>query len=248
MKNESICSNFPEKTFILVKDPRLIFARCLKKFYDTIGNTGIDSSVIIGKDCIIGNNVCIGQYSVIGNNVNIGDNTKIDSGVHIYNNSIIGRDVLIHSCAVIGMDGFSHIRNDYKELEKFPQLGNVVIEDDVEIGSNCCIARATIDSTIIGKGSKLDNLLQIGHNCVIGKNCFIVALTCLGGSVKVGDNCFIGIGSTLREGIKIGNNVFIGMGSVVTKNINDNLKVYGNPARTKEEWNGKDINYRPSSR
>lgn len=148
--------------------------------------------VYVGKDVRIGNNVMIYPHVYLGNHVTVGDNTTLYSGVKIYHNCKIGNNCIIHSGTVAGSDGFGFAVQKDHNYKKIPQTGNVVIEDNVEIGSNTSIDRATIGSTIIRKGAKLDNLIQIAHNVEIGENTVICAQTGIAGSVRVGKDCMIG--------------------------------------------------------
>lgn len=136
---------------------------------------------------------------------------------------------------VIGGDGFGYVKQEDGTLLKMPHKGNVVIEQNVRIGSNVCIDRAVIGSTIIGKGTKIDNHVHIGHGAKIGKNCLIVAGSVLGGSCEIGDGCFIGINASIKNKVKIGKNVTVGMGAVVTKDVPEGVTVVGNPARILEK-------------
>lgn len=129
--------------------------------------------------------------------------------------------------AIIGGDGFGYVRQDDNTLLKMPHTGNVVIEENVEIGSNTCIDRAVVGSTIIGAGTKIDNLVHIAHGVKIGKNCLIVAGTVIGGSCEIGNNCFIGINASIKNKVKIGNNVTIGMGAIVLADVPDGVTVKG---------------------
>ena len=155
------------------------------------------------------------------------------SGIHptaVISNAKIGKNVIIGAGAVIGGEGFGYMPDENGELIQFPHIGKVIIEDDVEIGANVCIDRGALGDTIIGKGTKIDNLVHIAHNVEIGKNCQIICHVSLGGSVKIGDNSFIGIGASIRNQIKIGKNVMVGMGAVVVKDVPDNTTMVGNPA------------------
>jgi UDP-3-O-[3-hydroxymyristoyl] glucosamine N-acyltransferase len=161
--------------------------------------------------------------------VEIGENTIIYSGVKIYENCKIGRNCILHSGAVIGADGFGFAKEDGR-FKKIPQLGNTVIEDDVEVGANTTIDRAVMDSTIIRKGVKLDNLIQIAHNVEIGENTGIAAQTGISGSTKVGKNCIMGGQVGLGGHIKIGDNVSIGAQSGIISNIEAGKSIMGAPA------------------
>ena len=197
----------------------------------TIGeNPYIGAFAYIGKNVVVGNNVKIYPQVYIGDSSVVSDNTILYSGVKIYNQCIIGSSCIIHSGTVIGGDGFGFVQQDNKEYRKIPQLGNVIIEDLVEIGSNVTIDRATMGSTIIHKGVKLDNLIQIGHNVEVGDNTVIVSQAGIAGSTKIGENCMLGGQAGLAGHLKIGNNVKIGAQSGVTNNLNDNETVLGSPA------------------
>jgi UDP-3-O-[3-hydroxymyristoyl] glucosamine N-acyltransferase len=154
----------------------------------------------------------------------------IYSGVKIYHGCYIGSDCIIHSGVVIGADGFGFVQQPDQQYRKIPQVGNVIIEDMVEIGSNVTIDRATIGSTIIRKGVKFDNLIQIGHNVEIGENTVIVSQAGIAGSSKVGNNCQIGGQVGLAGHLKIGDNVKIGAQSGVSNNLKDGETVLGSPA------------------
>ena len=165
-------------------------------FVDNSVNTGdnvhIGAFSYISANAVIGNNVKIATQVFIGKNVKLGDNVCIYPGVKIYNNCIIGNDCIIHANAVIGSDGFGFKPNEKGEYEKIPQVGKVVIEDNVEIGANTVIDRATFGETVIHRGVKLDNLIQVAHNVEIGENSVIAAQTGIAGSTKLGKNLVVG--------------------------------------------------------
>lgn len=146
----------------------------------------------IGSNVVLGENVKIFPHAYVGDNVVIGDNTVLNSGVKIYQNCKIGSDCIFHSGVVIGGDGFGFAPSSANNYKKVPQVGNVIIEDFVEIGANTCVDRATMGSTIIRKGVKLDNLIQVAHNVEIDENTVIAAQTGVAGSVKIGKHCMIG--------------------------------------------------------
>lgn len=209
---------------------------------------GIEKESFIHKDASIGENVYIGAFAYIdrgariGNNVKvyphvyigpnsiIADNTTLFSGVKIYHECKIGANCTIHSGSIIGADGFGFVPQSETEFIKVEQIGNVIIEDNVEIGANTCIDRATIGSTIIHKGAKLDNLIQIAHNVDIGETTVIAAQTGISGTTKIGKNCMLAGQVGVIGHLKIGNNVMIGAQSGVTKDYADNLQILGTPA------------------
>jgi len=183
----------------------------------------------IGENVKIGKNVAIYPQAYIGDNVEIGDNTIIYAGVKLYAGCRIGQRCIIHAGAVVGSDGFGFAKegDSYKKIQ---QLGNVVIEDDVEIGANTTIDRAVMDSTFIRRGVKLDNLIQIAHNVEIGENTGIAAQTGISGSTKVGKNCMIAGQVGLGGHITIGDNTNIGAQSGIISNIESGRNIIGSPA------------------
>jgi len=194
-------------------------------------NVFIGAFAYLGENVIIGNGAKIFPNVCLGNNVTVGDNTIIHPGVIIYQDCIIGKNVIIHGGTVIGSDGFGFAPQKDGHLKKVPQIGNVVIEDFVEIGANTTIDRATIGSTLIKSGAKLDNLLQIAHNVEIGNNTVIAAQTGVSGSTKIGNNVMIGGQAGLAGHIQIANGTKINGKSGVSKSIKTaNSSVTGTPA------------------
>ncbi|MDR0832836.1 MAG: UDP-3-O-(3-hydroxymyristoyl)glucosamine N-acyltransferase [Candidatus Symbiothrix sp.] len=189
----------------------------------------IGAFAYIGENVKLGKNVAIYPNSYIGDNVTIGSNTTIYAGVKIYEECVVGSDCIIHAGAVIGSDGFGFAKEG-EAFKKIPQLGNVVIEDNVEIGANTTIDRAVMDSTIIRKGVKLDNLIQVAHNVEIGENTGIASQTGISGSTKIGRNCIVGGQVGFGGHIKIGDNVSIGAQSGIISNIKDGRQIIGSPA------------------
>lgn len=155
----------------------------------------------------------------------------IHPSVVIYPNVKIGKNVTIYAGTVIGSPGFGYTENEDREWEHMPQLGGVVIGDDVNIGANCVVACGTMSDTVIGQGTKIDCLTHIAHNVKIGKHCHIVSHTDICGSVIVGDYCWISSHVSIRDHITVGNNAFVGMGAIVIKDVPDNVVVAGCPAR-----------------
>lgn len=184
----------------------------------------------IGANAVIGNNVKIYPQSYIGDLTKVMDNCLIYSGVKIYHGCYIGLNCIIHSGVVIGGDGFGFVQQPDQQYRKIPQVGNVIVEDQVEIGANVTIDRATMGSTIIRKGVKFDNLIQIGHNVEIGENTVIVSQAGIAGSTKVGRNCMIGGQVGIAGHLKVGDNVKIGAQAGVSNNLKENETVLGSPA------------------
>ena len=219
-----------EKTIILVANPRLAFGQVFREYFQIEMSHGMSVTIVIEKDAEIHSDVYIGNRCYVGK-CKIGRNTIIYGNTHIYPNVVIGKNVIIHAGVVIGAEGSGFERNERGELEKFPQIGGVIIEDDVEIGSNSCIMRAAMGNTIIGKGTKLGNLCNIGHGAVIGKQCLILTQSTISGSVCIGDYSQISMGARIRNKIKIGRNVLVGMGAVVARDVADDEIVFGVPAK-----------------
>ena len=184
----------------------------------------------ISKNAKIGNNVKIFPQVFIGENVQIGDDCIIYAGVKIYDDSVIGNRCIIHSGVVIGSDGFGFAPTEDGSYKKIPQIGNAVLEDDVEIGANTTIDRATMGSTYIREGAKIDNLVQIAHNCDIGQNTVFAAQVGIAGSTKVGHNCTFGGQVGLGGHITVGDRVTLGAQSGAVQNIKDDQIMLGSPA------------------
>ena len=197
----------------------------------------IGAFTYIGENVKIGNNVKIFPNCYIGDNVVIGDDAVIFAGVKIYSETLIGNNCVINSGVIIGADGFGFVPNEKGEYNKVPQTGNVIIEDFVDIGAATTIDRATLGSTIIRRGVKLDNQIQIAHNVEIGKNTVIAAQTGIAGSTKIGENCQIGGQVGFAGHITIGNNVKIQAQSGIGRSIKDNETLQGSPAFSYGDWN-----------
>ena len=238
------------KPIILTQNPSLAFVKIISLFApDDIGHpSGIDYTVVMGKNVSLGKDVTIGAYSVIGDNVTIGDNVIIYAGCYIGHHTKIGSQtliyphvsirerisigsrVIIHSGAVIGSDGFGFatIKGAH---HKIPQVGIVQIDDDVEIGANVTIDRARFDKTVIGRGTKIDNLVQIGHNVIIGENSLIVAQVGIAGSAIIGSNVTLGGQAGIVGHITIGDNAIVTGQTGVAKSVPADTMVSGYPAR-----------------
>ncbi|MCB0698604.1 MAG: UDP-3-O-(3-hydroxymyristoyl)glucosamine N-acyltransferase [Chitinophagales bacterium] len=239
-------------TLIKVKDAYSSFALLLERYNDLISNghrSGIDSTASVSESAKIGADVYVGAFAyigdnahiaegaqiypgcVIGDNAQVGTKSKVYSGVRIYNDCIIGDNVIIHSGTVIGSDGFGFAPQKDGSYKKIPQIGNVIVEDNVEIGANCTIDRATMGSTRIKKGVKLDNLIQIAHNVEIGENTVIAAQTGISGSTKIGRNCVIGGQVGIVGHITIADYTSINAQSGLAKSVNTpKTALTGSPA------------------
>lgn len=205
----------------------------------------IGAFVYIGENCVIGNNCRIYPHSYIGDNTRIGDDCIIYSGVKVYHECVIGNKCTIHAGSVIGSDGFGFAPQSESEFMKIPQLGNVVLEDHVEIGANVAIDRATMGSTIIHKGVKLDNLIQIGHNVEVGENTVMAAQTGIAGSSKIGKNCMFAGQVGIAGHVKIADGIKIGAQSGVPGDIKkENSIVTGYPAIDHRDFLRSSVVYR----
>jgi len=237
------------KPSIKVENPRIAMSIILELFQKSLkGLIGIHKSAVIGASGKKGKEIYVGAYAVIGdrvkignrvkilptavigNDVTIGDDTIIHPHVSIYDNIIIGKKVILHSGVVIGCDGFGFVQDNGKR-RKIPQVGTVIIEDEVEVQANSCIDRATMGKTIIKKGTKIDNLVQVAHNVILGENSILAAQSGIAGSATVGNNVIIAGQSGVTDHANIGDNSIILGRSGVTHNIPSDTIVSGFPAQ-----------------
>lgn len=252
-----------ETTLIKVEDAYKAFSKLLE-YYNQVKlmKSGIEQPSVIsegvvygenlylGSFCYIGKNVKIGQNvkiypnSFIGDNVTIGDNCVFFAGVRIYSETEIGANCTIHSGTIVGSDGFGYAPLEDGTYNKIPQIGNVIIEDNVEVGSCTTIDRATLGSTIIRKGVKLDNQIQVAHNVEIGENTVIASQTGIAGSTKIGKNCIIGGQVGIAGHLVIGNGVRIQAQSGVGKNIKDEEVLQGSPTFGYSDWNKSYVHFK----
>ena len=252
-----------KSTLIRVDDSYKSFSKLLEYYNQyKLSITGIESPISVdesssyGTDCYIGAFTYIGKHVKIGNNVKIypntyigdnttiGDNTVIFSGVKIYSETIVGNNCFINSGAIVGADGFGFAPNENGEYSKIPQIGNVIIEDHVDIGAGTTIDRATLGSTIIRRGVKLDNQIQIAHNVDVGENTVIAAQTGIAGSTKIGKNCQIGGQVGIVGHITIGNNVKVQAQSGIGRSIKDNEVIQGSPAIGYGDFNKSYVHFK----
>ncbi|OZV68522.1 UDP-3-O-(3-hydroxymyristoyl)glucosamine N-acyltransferase [Winogradskyella aurantia] len=250
-------------TLIKVDDAYGAFTKLLE-YYNQIklNKSGVEQPSYISESAKLGNDIYVGAFTYIGDNVTIGDNVKIFpnsyisdnvsignnsivfAGVKIYSDCVVGNNCFINSGAIIGADGFGFAPNEKGEYAKVPQIGNVIIEDFVDIGAGTTIDRATLGSTVIRRGVKLDNQIQIAHNVEIGKNTVIAAQTGIAGSTKIGENCQIGGQVGIVGHITIGNNVKIQAQSGIGRNVKDNEVLQGSPALTYGDYNKSYVHFK----
>ncbi|MFT3796235.1 UDP-3-O-(3-hydroxymyristoyl)glucosamine N-acyltransferase [Flavobacterium sp.] len=251
-------------TLIKVEDAYMSFSKLLE-FYDQArkaSKNGIEAHTVISNNVNYGEGFYLGSFSYvganvkmgnhvkiypnvyIGDNVVIGNNVTIFAGAKIYSDTVIGNDCVIHSGVIIGADGFGFAPNKEGSYNKVPQIGNVILEDSVDIGAGTTIDRATMGSTIIRKGVKLDNQIQIAHNVEIGEHTVIAAQTGVAGSTKIGQHCVIGGQVGIAGHLTIGNNVKIQAQSGIGKNIKDDEVIQGSPAFGYGDYNKSYVHFR----
>jgi UDP-3-O-[3-hydroxymyristoyl] glucosamine N-acyltransferase len=263
VNNDFVPENELSTTLIKVEDAYQSFSKLLE-YYNQVKlmKSGIEKPSVIsenvtygeqlylgsfsyvGKNVTIGNNVKIYPNCFIGDNVSIGDNCIFFAGVKIYSETEIGNNCNFHSGCVVGSDGFGFAPTEDGTYSKIPQIGNVIIEDDVEIGANTTIDRATLGITLIRKGVKLDNHIQIAHNVEIGENTVIAAQTGIAGSTKIGSNCLIGGQVGIAGHLTIGNNVRVQAQSGIGKNIPDGEIIQGSPAFNYSDFSKSYVHFR----
>ncbi|MBT8285962.1 MAG: UDP-3-O-(3-hydroxymyristoyl)glucosamine N-acyltransferase [Flavobacteriaceae bacterium] len=250
-------------TLIKVDDAYKSFSKLLE-FYNNVkhNKVGIEEPVFLSESASYGEDFYLGAFSYLGNNVKIGknvkifpnvyvgdnvtigDNVMIYSGAKIYSESVVGNGCVIHSAVILGADGFGFTPNNNGEYSKVPQTGNVILEDNVEIGAGTTIDRATLGSTILRKGVKLDNQIQIAHNVEIGEHTVIAAQTGVAGSTKIGKNCLIGGQVGIVGHITIGDRVKIQAQSGIIRNIKDDEVLQGSPALNYGEFNKSYVHFK----
>ncbi len=251
-------------TMIRVESAAAAFAKLLEMYNQVkLNKTGVSKQAYISDSAKVGDNLYLGEFAVIsdsarignnvkiypqvyvGDNVVIGDNTTIFAGVKLYSDTVIGKNCIIHSGTVIGSDGFRFEPQNEEGQRKVPQIGNVIIEDDVEIGANCAIDRATLGSTILRKGVKFDNLIHIAHNVEVGENSYLAACNVIAGSTKVGKNCMFSGQVGIVGHLQIADNTIITAQSGISKSITKPGEVYmGSPAFDANKYRKAYIHFR----
>ncbi len=250
-------------TLIKVQDAYKSFSKLLE-YYNQVKNNkiGIEEPVFKAESATYGEGLYLGAFSYLGNNVTIGDNVKIYpnvyigdnvkigngvvifAGAKIYSESIIGNNCMVHSGVIIGADGFGFTPNNDGEFSKVPQTGNVILEDNVDVGAGTTIDRATLGSTILRRGVKLDNQIQIAHNVEIGEHTVIAAQTGIAGSTKIGKHCMIGGQVGIVGHIVIGDYVRIQAQSGIGRNVKDKEVLQGSPALNYGDYNKSYVHFK----
>lgn len=263
VNKDFIAENELTTTLIRVEDAYKAFSKLLE-YYNQVkmNKSGIEQPVFIADSAKYGSDLYLGAFSYIGENVSIGNNVKIYpnvyigdnvtiahncvvfAGAKIYSETVIGSNCVIHSGVIVGADGFGFTPNEQGEFVKVPQTGNVIIEDNVDVGAGTTIDRATLGSTIIRRGVKLDNQIQIAHNVEIGQNTAIAAQSGIAGSAKIGKNCLIGGQVGIVGHITIGDNVRIQAQSGIGRNVKDNEVLQGSPALNYGDYNKSYVHFK----
>jgi len=240
---------------IIVRKPELAFARLIKEFYpEPVAMPGVHSSVVVGDNVKLGDDISLAAGVCIGNNVSIGDGVALYSNVVIgddcligdhsilhpnvtlYRNSVLRRHVILHSGVVIGADGFGYTLDEQGRHFKINQIGRVVIEDHVEIGANSCVDRAALDTTLIKEGTKIDNLVQVAHNCTVGEHSVLVAQVGLSGSVTLGHHVVLAGQVGVGDHATLGDQVTLTARAVTFRDVESNSVVSGWPAVPHNQW------------
>jgi UDP-3-O-[3-hydroxymyristoyl] glucosamine N-acyltransferase len=219
-----------DSCFVVVENPKLAIIKVLEGLFAPTPTWGIHPTAVISPEARVGDPVFIGPNSYVGNS-EIGAGTRLLGNVFIYDGVCIGKNVTIHAGSVIGSDGFGFERDHAGRLHKFPHLGGVVIDDDVEIQALTHVDRGTLGDTIIRRGAKIDNSCHIAHNADIGEDSMVVAHAMLGGSIAIGARSWVGPSTALRDGLTIGEDSFVAMGALVMRDLPAGSRVMGSPAR-----------------
>jgi len=229
---EAVADRAGQTSLIAVDNPRLAFIRVASAIFPTRrAMPGIHETAVVASDARLGAETSVGAHAVVGSGCDIGDAAIIEAGVVLYPNSVIGPRSIVNAGAVIGTDGFGFERDEKNTLLRFPHYGRVVIGAEVEIGANACIDRGALGETVIGSGTKIDDLAYVAHNVKVGRDCLVMASTVLCGSCCVSDRVEISPGAVIRDKVHVGEGARIGLGAVVVKDVPPGTVVAGVPAR-----------------
>jgi len=219
-----------DKCFIQNDNPKLLFTKIVKTLFCSKYAYGIHPTANIHPEAKISDQCYVGPFTYIGKS-EVREGSIIHGHVYIYDQVTIGKNVTIHAGTVIGADGFGYARNEDKEFEQFPHIGGVIIEDNVDIGSNTSIDRGSLGNTLIKEGAKIDNLVHIAHNVVVGKHAAVIANSMIGGSTYIDDYAWIAPSAALMNGLKVNKCATVGLGAVLTKDVPEDEVWTGTPAK-----------------
>jgi UDP-3-O-[3-hydroxymyristoyl] glucosamine N-acyltransferase len=224
------------KTLVVVADPRLAMVRVINRWFAP-GRppAGVHPSANVDPRAQVAPTASIGPFTHVGA-ATVGADTVVQGHAYIGDGVRIGARVIVQAGAIVGADGFGYQRNERGELERFPHVGGVLIEDDVEIGACSCVDRGALGDTVLRQGCKIDNLVHIAHNVTIGRHALLIAHAMVGGSTEVGEGAWVAPSATLRDGIRIGHHATVGLGALVVKDVPDGAVVMGAPARPMSEY------------
>jgi UDP-3-O-[3-hydroxymyristoyl] glucosamine N-acyltransferase len=227
----------PGRTCILAADPRAAIAQTIRVLHPRSVRAGIHETAIVSPTARVDSSASIGPYCVIGDRCRVGEECVLHSHVTLYSDVQVGDRVTLHTGVVLGADGFGYVWKE-DHYENFPQIGRVIIGDDVEIGAHSCVDRAALGVTVIGEGSKLDNMVHVGHNCKIGRHVVIAAQTGLAGGVEIGDRAIIGgqVGFGDKARVEPGAIIGSGAGILTGKIVRGGEPVWGTPARPLKQY------------
>jgi len=238
--NEAVAAIIdPERdaTLLIAVNARLAFMRAARTFFAPPGpEAGVHPSAVVASDALVDPTAHIGPGVVVGSGSRIGANAVLHPNVVIYDRVTIGARVIVNAGTVIGADGFGYERNEAGELEKFPHRGGVIIEDDVEIGSNTSIDRGTLRNTVIRQRARIDNQVHIAHNVVVGEDAAVIAQAMIGGSVVIGARAWLAPASVVMNQVGVGADATVGLAAVVVKAVPDGQTVMGSPAISDAEF------------
>lgn len=218
------------RCFIKVADPMRWYFAAIRVLFAQAPGKGIHPTAIVGAGVELGSDVELGPYAVIGDRVRIGANSRIEAGTHIHDHTVIGARCSLGANCSIGGAGLATGRDGDGRLESFAHLGRAIIADDVEMGAGCIIVRGILKDTVVGRGTKIANMVNIGHNCRVGADCWISSGVVMSGSAILEPRAMIGAGVFLKNHVVVGADAQVGLGSVVTRNVQPDALVFGNPA------------------
>ena len=228
------------QVLLAVERPRFAFIRALQQYFSPPTPAGVHPTAFVHPQAVVDPTASVGARAYVGRAV-IGPRTVVHPNATILDDVRIGADVIIHSGAVLGADGFGFERDGAGRVHKFPQIGGVLLEDEVEIGANSCVDRGALDDTILRRGVKLDNMVHIGHNVEVGAGAFVIANATVSGSVRIGERAWIAPSATIINGARIGDDALVGISALVTRNVPAGETWTGVPALPLREFQRRQV-------